>query len=234
MTSTASPRATSSHHRRDAGPPLTVLAVVSAGLFLAGLITTAVLADGAFPSPFAAPETALANFQANSGVVRIGAFFQFASAVPLAIYAATVAVRLRNLGIHNPGATIALVGGVLAAASLSLSAMIGWTLARPETLAQPELVPALQNLGFMTGGPGHVVPFGLLLAGVAVPGLIVGLLPRWLATAGLMLAAVAELSSLTLLINGAAHLLPVARFGGLAWLIAAAALLPKHRRAANA
>lgn len=234
MTSTAPSPATSSHRRRDAGPPLTVLAVVSAGLFLAGLITTAVLAGGAVPSPFAAPQTALAYFQANSDAVGIGAFFEFASAVPLAIYAATVSVRLRNLGIHNPGATIALVGGVLAAAFLSLAAMIGWTLARPEILAQPELVPALQDLGFMTGGPGHVVPFGLLLAGIAVPGLIVGLLPRWLAIAGLVLAAVAEFSSLTLLIDGAAHLLPVARFGGLAWLIAAAALLPKHRRAANA
>lgn len=234
MTSTQPSSATRSGPRSDAGPPLVVLAAVSTVLFLAGLITIAVLSDGVFPSPFAAPETIAAYFQANSRAVGIGAFFQFGAAVPLAIYAATASARLRNLGIRNPGATIALVGGVLAAAFLSLSAMISWTLSRPAVVADPALVRALHDLTFMAGGPGHVVPLGLLLAGIAVPGLIVGLLPRWLAIAGLVLAAVAELATLTLLVDSAAVLLPVARFGGLAWLIAAGALLPKHRQAANA
>jgi hypothetical protein len=41
---------------------------------------------------------------------------------------------------------------------------------------------------------------------------------------------VAELSTIALLSKPAAVLLPIARFGSLAWLVAAAALLPASRR----
>jgi hypothetical protein len=41
---------------------------------------------------------------------------------------------------------------------------------------------------------------------------------------------VAELSTLALLSKPAAVLLPIARFGSLAWLVAAATLLPASRR----
>ncbi|MGI8534921.1 MAG: hypothetical protein ACR2K2_00215 [Mycobacteriales bacterium] len=66
---------------------------------------------------------------------------------------------------------------------------------------------------------------GLLLAGIAVPALIVGILPRWLAVTGLLLAVAAELSALALVTPGSGVLLPLARFGAMAWLIAAGALL---------
>jgi hypothetical protein len=229
----AAPASTRQHHRADAGPPLVALAAVSAGLLVAGLITSSVMAGETFPSPFAPPEVVQAYFRTSSAAVVASAFFTFASAVPLAIYAATVSARLHNLGIRNPGATIALVGGVLAAGFLGLSGMFSWTLSRPEILAEPAVVHALQALSFLTGGPGHVVLLGLLLAGVAVPGLLAGLLPRWLAVTGLVLAAIAELSTLALLLDGATYVLPVARFGGLLWLITAGALLPRRRRAAN-
>jgi uncharacterized membrane protein YkgB len=85
----------------------------------------------------------------------------------------------------------------------------------------------------MTGGPGHVVLLGLLLAGIAVPGLLAGLLPRWFAVTGIALAGVAELSTLALLLDPAMYLLPIARFGGPLWLIAAGALLPRRRPAAD-
>jgi hypothetical protein len=78
-----------------------------------------------------------------------------------------------------------------------------------------------------------VVFLGPLIAGLAVPALIVGLLPRRLAWAGLAVAAVAELSTFALLIDGAAYLLPAGRFLGFAWLIAAGFLLPATRRPAN-
>ena len=67
------------------------------------------------------------------------------------------------------------------------------------------------------------------MAGIAVPGLLAGLLPRPLALAGLAVAAVAELSTLTLLVSDAAILLPVARFTALAWLVATGFLLPRTR-----
>jgi hypothetical protein len=207
------------------------LAAISAALLVAGVVVTAVFAG--VSSPFDSSETVRATVRADPDAIRIGAFLVFGSAVPLAIYAATVSVRLRNLGIRNPGATIALVGGVLSAGFLSLSALFSWTMVRPDVIIEPALVRALGDLAFLAGGPGSVVPVGLLLAGIAVPGLLVGLLPRGFAIAGLVLALLAELSSLTLLLDPAAYLLPVARFGGLAWLIAAGVLLPRRRARAN-
>ncbi|MFI6056800.1 hypothetical protein [Streptomyces sp. NPDC051286] len=227
MTATAPTR-----NRRQAqgGPPPGVLAVVFTTLFLAGLVISTVLADGRpFPSPFGSTSDILAYFRGNRGAVQVSAALQFAAAIPLAIYAATVAARLNRLGIRAPGATIALTGGVLAAAFLACSGLVSWVLSRPEALDQPALVRALQDLAFITGGPGHVVPLGLLVAGIAVPGLLASVLPRRLAITGLIIAAIAELSTLTLLINEAAYLLPVARFSGLAWLIAAGFLLPRQR-----
>jgi hypothetical protein len=75
-----------------------------------------------------------------------------------------------------------------------------------------------------------VVPLGLLVAGMAVPALIARLLPRWLAWAGLAVAAVAELSALSLLTPALDVTLPAGRFGGLLWIVAASVLLPRSRR----
>jgi hypothetical protein len=47
------------------------------------------------------------------------------------------------------------------------------------------------------------------------------LAPRWLMTSGLALVVLAELSWLTLVLEPATYLLPLARFPAFAWLIAA-------------
>jgi hypothetical protein len=69
-----------------------------------------------------------------------------------------------------------------------------------------------------------------LIAGIAVPSLIVGLLPRPVAWTGLVIAGLAELTTLVLIWQALSPLLPVARFTGLIWLIVAGALLPLRRR----
>jgi hypothetical protein len=73
--------------------------------------------------------------------VRVSAFLQFGAAIPLAIYAATVSTRVRTLGIRAPGATIAQIGGVLAAAFLALAGLVSWVLSGPEVLADPADTP---------------------------------------------------------------------------------------------
>ncbi|MEV6931532.1 DUF4386 domain-containing protein [Dactylosporangium sp. NPDC051485] len=232
MTSVASTET----RRRPAqgGPPLGILAAIFTGLFLAGLILSTVLADGKpYPSPFGATPDILAYFRDHRLAVQIGGALQFGAAIPLAIYAATVSARLHQLGIRAPGATIALVGGVLSSGFLALSGLLAWTLSRQEVLGEPALVHGLQYLNFAAGGPGHVVPLGLLIAGVAVPGLLARLLPAWLAWTGLAIAAVAEVATLTLLVDNAAYLLPIARFTGLAWLIIVGFRLPLQRARAN-
>jgi hypothetical protein len=235
MTTPAPGRASSTERPprvAQGGPPLGILAVVFTVLFVAGVVISAALAGKTPPSPFSAQADIVRYFAGEHTAVRVSAFFQFGAAVPLGIYAATASARLHNLGIRAPGATIALMGGVVAAIMQALSGLVSWTLSEPAVTGDAALVRALHYLGFALGGPGHVVFLGLLLAGMAVPALIIGLLPRWLAIAGLVVAAIAELSTLTLLLEGAAYLLPIARFFGFAWLIAAGFLLPLTRRQA--
>jgi hypothetical protein len=218
--------------RRQAqgGPHLGALGIIFAALFLGGLIVATIMAGGKpYPSPFGAAADILAYFRDHRHAVQVGGALQFAAAIPLAVYSATASARLHQLGVRAPGATIALAGGLLASAFLALSGLLGWVLSRPEVLDEPALIRALQMLNFAAGGVAHVVALGLLLAGIAVPGLLARLLPPWLAWAGLVIAGIAELSTLTLLVQPAAYLLPVARFTALAWLIAVGFLLPRQR-----
>ncbi|GLY69631.1 DUF4386 domain-containing protein [Amycolatopsis taiwanensis] len=155
----------------------------------------------------------------------------FASAIPLAIWAAVVYRRLRQLGITAPGSAIGLAGGLLAAASLAVSGLAIWTAAQTSVASQPEVAAALNALAFATGGAGFVVPLGLMVAGVCVPSLFVRLLPKALAWFGLIVAVLSALATLTLLFEPLGPLLPIGRFGGgVIWLLAASALLPHSRR----
>lgn len=216
------------------GPPLAIVAAVFAGLFVAGLVVSSVLGGGSFPSPFGDPAMIQAYFAEVREAVLAGAVFQFAAAVPLVIFAAAVHTRLHQLGVRAAGATIALAGGLLAAAFAMMSALFQWALSRPATTGEPAVVRGLHDLAFLAGGPAHVVALGLLFAGIAVPALILGLLPRWLAIVGLVLAVAAELSTFVLLSPAFGVLLPLARFGGMVWLIAVGVLLPATRTSRTA
>ena len=200
-----------------------------AALFMASLVASSVLSGQVFPSPFGTATAIQAYFTGHRDAVRVSAVLQFAAAVPLAVLAAAVHARMHQLGIRVAGATIALAGGLLASAFATLSALLTWTLSRPAVTGEPAVVRLLHDLAFLSGGPAHVVALGLLLAGIAVPALIVRLLPRWLAVAGLALAVAAQLSTLVLIVPAFGALLPLARFGAMAWLITAGALLPVTR-----
>ncbi|MFC1429241.1 DUF4386 domain-containing protein [Streptacidiphilus sp. N1-3] len=210
--------------RPQSGPPL--LAPV---LAYAVLTVGAVVANRSTPHPDASGAAVLQYAAAHGTAIKLGAFLLLGSAVPLAIAAAVLYRRLRALGITAPGSAITLVGGVLAAVALTLSAMFAWTGGRLPADAGPALARALADLSFLAGGPAYAVGFALLIAGVSVTGLLAGLLPRTLAWIGLVFAAVGMLASLTLLGSGFSYLLPVVRFGGTVWLVFAAALLPRTR-----
>jgi hypothetical protein len=216
--------------RRHVGPPLLPTALISVALFAASLVVGAT-GGGPFPSPYDHLHDVIAFFSAHRTTVQVAATLQFASAVPLAILAASLSSRLRYLGFARvPGVLIASTGGTLASGTLAISAMVQWVLSRPGTATTPSVTRALADLAFATGGPAAVVFLGLLVAGIAVPAAIGRLLPRPVWIPGLAFAALAELSTIALVSKPAAVLLPIARFGGLAWLIAAAALLPVTRR----
>jgi len=210
--------------RRQGGPPPLVPALAYGALLIAAV---ALLAGAPHPGTPAA--SALAWDRAHTGVLHAAALVVFGAAVPLAIWTATIYRRLRTLGVTAPGAVIGLSGGLLASASLAVSGLVIWTLAETAPSISPALAQVLTDLSFAAGAAGFVVPSALLLAGVAVPSLILRLTPPWLAWTGLVIAAVGAVSTFTLVTSALDATLPVARFGGLAWIIAASLLLPANR-----
>jgi hypothetical protein len=213
---------------RQRGPALGVVAAVSLALLVAALACSAAL-GGVVPSPFGDPATILRYVGGEPDALRVSSVLVFGSSVPFVVYAATVSARLRQLGVTAPGATIALAGGIVAGAALATSGLLQWVLSRPEVSGSEPVVRALHDLAFLAGGPAHVVFLGLLLAGIAVPGLLLGLLPRSTAWAGLVIAGLAELSFLALVWPPLGILLPIARFPGLLWLVVAGVQLPHQR-----
>jgi len=219
--------------QKHPSPPLWLLAAVHLVLFAAGLGGSAALAHGAvFPSPFDAG-AASAYFGAHADAVRVAGFFLAGSAVPLGLFAATAASRLTFFGAEVAGVTIALFGGIAASLMLLSSGLCMWGLGQLGAEAVPQAVRALHLLAFATGGPGFSMMFGLLVLGVSLAGVLAvsgsRRLPRWLLWFGLVLGVVAELSSLSLLSNTAAFLLPLVRFPGFVWLIAVGVTMPTAR-----
>ncbi|WP_193926268.1 hypothetical protein [Arthrobacter dokdonensis] len=227
-------RTAATGRRRPTGPHPGVLAAVSLGLFLLALLLSGMLSDGkVFVSPFSATDDVVAFYRDNRAAVTVLGMLQFGSAVPLGIYAATTYARQLRLGIRVPGPAISFFGGVGASLMLMFSGMLTWLAGRPEVTGDPGLVQALAFLAFLTGGVGFVTGIGLLVAGLAVPGLVLKFVPRWLAWTGLVLAALSELSFLSLGVEPLQFLLPIGRFGGMLWLIAVGFLLPVNRAAAS-
>jgi hypothetical protein len=215
--------------RRQGGPPPLVPALVYGAL----LVATVALLAGA-PHAGSPAASTLSWARAHTGTLHAAALLVFGAAVPLAIWTATVYRRLRTLGVTAPGAVIGLSGGLLASASLALSGLVTWTLAETAPSVSPALAQVLTDLSFAAGAAGFVVPLALLLAGVAVPSLILRLIPRPLAWAGLVVAAVGAVSTFTLITPALEATLPIARFGGLAWIIAVSLLLPASRHQVRA
>jgi hypothetical protein len=215
------------------GPNLGAVSVVYTVLFLASLVVTAIMTGGHFPSPFVPPDAAQAFFVKNGHAVGIAAFLQFGAAVPLGIFTATIVSRLQFLGVNVAGVFISLFGGFAASLLAAISALLQWVMAQPGIASQSIATRILHLLSFATGGVGFVVPFGLLVAGVSVIAWFTRVLPRWLVWLGLVVAVIAELSSLSLVLTPAAYLLPAARFAGFAWIIATGFLLPRSRAEAQ-
>jgi hypothetical protein len=214
--------------RQHGGPRLAFVASICIALLVGGLAIGVGL-GGVMPLPYGPVAAVQQYVRAQPMAVQVVAVAVFASSVPLAVYAATASARLHQLGVAAPAATIALAGGILAAGALGLTGLVGWTLSRPEISDNTALVRALYFLVFLIGGPGHIVALGLLVAGMAVPCLILGLLPRPLALVGLVAAALSALTTLVLIWPILGPILPAARVSALAWLLVAGARLPLRR-----
>lgn len=207
------------------GPPLIVPALAYGALMVAAVVLSA-----RSPQPSAPAASVLAYDRAHHDTLQVAGCLGFAASLPLAIWTATAYRRLRtSLGVTAPGAVISLAGGLLAAVSLGLSGLVSWTGSQIPTSGDPALARALADLSFATGSAGFVAPLGLLIVGIAVPGMLLRLLPRPLAWAGLVIAAASEASAFALLTSALDFTFPVGRFLGLAWLVTASVTLPARR-----
>lgn len=206
----------SKHH----GPHPGVLAIVYTILFAAGLISFGILSHGAeFPRPFGS-SAAQDTFLKFPEAIRINAFFQFACAIPLGLFTAACTSKLSFLGVKATGVSIALFGGMAAALFFMLSGLCGWVLSQPGIAGDLSVMRAIQLLGFGSGGIAFTAALGLFMAGISVPCLFGGYAPKWVAWLGLILAGIAELSTLSLVIPQAVLLLPVVRFPSMIWMLA--------------
>ncbi len=197
-------------------------------LVLAGIIAGVLLSPrAAFPMPYQPVEKAIAYVAAFPTGIRVGSFFQLASAMPLGVFVATVISRLRFLRVRAAGELIALCGGVAAMVMLIVSALADWSLSTPGIAESAGAVRALQLLGFTAGGPGFVAPLGLFFAGVSLTAGLNRLIPRWLMWLGMAIALSGELSTFMLLSWTASLFIPIARFIGIVWMIGIAATLPQ-------
>lgn len=221
---TTTTNTTTLERHRQGGPPLIVPALVSLVLTLASAALGA-----AGPRLDTSAADALAYDLSHHTLLLVLGTIIFGVSVPLAVWTGATYRRLRQLGITAPGTAIGLAGGLLASASLGISGLVTWTAGAAATAGSPGLARALTDLAFATGGAGFVVPFGLLIAGVAIPSLILRFIPRPLAWAGLVIGGLSMLATFSLLFPALDPLLPVGRFGGLVWLCVVSVLLPHSR-----
>jgi hypothetical protein len=213
------------------GPPLALPAIVFVLLFVASLVANSMMTGGApYPNPYNPVPQSQDYYTRFPNVVRVVAFLQFGAVMPLGIFTATVVSRLLFHRIKVAGVYIALFGGMAASILLGISSLSAWVLSQPGVATEPSAMRVVQLFAFATGGVGHTTTLGLLLAGVSVPCLFLRLMPRWLAWFGLVIAAIAELSILSMLFPAASILLPLGRFPAFVWLIAVGLTLPKQRQ----
>jgi hypothetical protein len=180
-----------------------------------------------FPGLNTPTETVIAYFSTHASAVMLCAFLQVGAAIPFGIFTATAVSRLKFLGVEAAGAYIALFGGLMAAFDEFASGAVIAAMAQPLTAANGPLLEAFHYLSVALGGPGFTMPFGLLMAGVSVTAAFRGVLPKWLIVFGLALALVGELSWISMLVPQAGVLIPLARWPGFVWLIAAGFRLRK-------
>lgn len=219
------------------GPHPGIVAIVCAVLFCVSVALFESMHGLHFPYPGDTAATMVTYFSTAAARVQFGAFLQCGSAIALGIVTAAATNRMRSLGACGIGIRIAFFGGSLAAFLSLLEAGVVWILAQPgvadASAHSAPVVRALYLFAFMLDGPAYAGSVGLLLAGLSVTGLLTRLLPRWLAWAGLVVAALGELSFLSMLVPVLGMLIPLTRFPGYLWLIIAGFVLSATMRTSS-
>jgi hypothetical protein len=225
MTDTAIPAS------RFRGPHTGIVATVFVLLFFSGLMpVTAFGGMPSFPQPTSSVTEMVNFFSHRQTGVLLCAFLQFGSAIPLGIFTTTIIARLKFLGVRAAGLEIALFGGLAAAIGLIIGTSFLLATTYPGIPENADLLQAIYRISFGIGGPGYSVPFGLLAAGISIPAAFSKLLPKWVIILGLFVAAVGVLSWFEILSVRLVPLIPLTRFPGFVWIIAAGFTVGKRKK----
>jgi hypothetical protein len=226
MTATTNEPTPQRHFR---GPHIGLVASVFVALFVASLFPVTKFGGMPyFPGPAASVGEMVAFFSQRQSGVLLCAFLQFGSTIPLGIFTATIVSQLHFLGVRAAGIHIALFGGFLTAANIMATACFLWAMTYDGVAQNAPLTQAIYRISFGLGGPGFSVPFGILLAGVSITAGFYKLLPRWIVVMGVVIAVLGELSWFEILSVKFVPLVPLTRFPGFIWMIAAGFALPRH------
>lgn len=211
-----------------ASPPLGLLAIAQTALALAGIGFLTRIATGAqYPVPWDSGATISAYFTDHPFTVMASGFLQFGAAVVLGLFTASFVSRLQFMGAHGAGTTIAMIGAVANVMTLALSALILWVASLPVVAEDVSVIRALYYLTYILGGTAATVCFGVFVAGSVFSSQSMRLLPGWLDGFGVALATCAALSWFSLIWPLLLFLVPLTRFAGFVWLIAAGFSMPK-------
>ncbi|MQA15599.1 MAG: hypothetical protein GEV09_15970 [Pseudonocardiaceae bacterium] len=204
--------------------------LLAAVVFIGGLPLTGMLATGEIPRPDAPTVETARYFLANGDLAALDALVHSTAALLLVVFTGSLAALVRRVEPRPSGlAEVALGAGVLAAAFLTVSALLGGTLGAEQITGSPATVGALRQLSFFLGGAGHTAFLGMLVGAASLAAARANALPRWLTTAGLVSAIASILSLLSLVLAPTLLFIPVGRFSALLVIAAASVLLATGR-----
>ncbi len=207
-----------------------VSGLLAAMVFIAGLPLTGMLATSEIPRPDAPATETQRYFLANGDVAVLDALVHSATALLLVAFAGSLTALVRRVEPRPSGlADMTLGAGALAAAFLTVSALLGGVLGAEQITDSPATVGALRQLSFFLGGAGHTAFLGLLVGAASLATLRANALPRWLTTAGLVSAIISTLSLLSLVLAPTLLFIPLGRFSALLVIAAASVLLATGR-----
>lgn len=195
-------------------------------LSLAGIVALNVIGTTAYPLPTASAVATQQWFVNNSGVATLSGVLQIVAALALLWFGTALVGRVRSVGASDvPYGTMTFVGATLAALA-GLVSGVSQTIAAVGPVSQDVgTVQTLREVSFFSGGTLHVAFLGVALGAASLGLAGTGALPRWLTTAGTVIAVIAVLSLLSLLVDPAQYLIPVGRFLGYAWIVVTTVVL---------
>jgi len=215
---------------RETNRTAVISAILHAAFFIASLMIIPILAPSArIPNPFGPDEPSRRFFLENSSLIRLSDWLQLVSALCLVVLGCVWRRSYRESDKAQRATRFAVIGSAGSAVFLSLAAITSWALASPEAVDPGSAFRTLQFLPFLFGGPAWAAFFAMFMLGVTQASS--GLLSKWMLWSGYGLTTTSVIATLVLITLAAAPFLPLTRFLGFVWLIAATILLNRAGRA---